>query len=134
MSDGTVTAASLLSLSGGDTFNLDSTDGSFTVVIQNDAGLIDNQAYTLTLASASAGTSFLRNGSAWNATTNPFTAADFAVVSGSGTNFFANVGLRVSGSSLQLTLTPVPEPATVGLVAAAGLLLDPFQVPRGGSS
>lgn len=104
-------------------FNVDlSNGGLFRILLQNDAGLVRSVPYALMLATGPAGgQSFQRNGT--DLTSGyVFAAADFQVASGSGAWTFQNTILSVTGNTLQLTFTPVPEPATVGLLAAAGLL------------
>lgn len=119
---GTITGNSKLAL-GSNTLNLVSTGGKFNIELLDDGALTSGQAYTIILATGGL-TSFQRNGVIWNATLNPYTAADYTVTSGSGAWTFNNTILGVDGSNnLTLQFTPVPEPGTVLAVAGAGLLV-----------
>ncbi len=73
------------------------------------------------LASAAAAANFQRNGGPLFDGYS-FAPADYQLVSVSGTWAFQNVALTVNGNLLQVSFTPVPEPAAVGLLAVAGLL------------
>ena len=131
-SGGAITANSKLALIGaGADLNFANLSGSntFAIALGNDAGLTLGQSYTITLATAAASTNFQRNGNGGAA----FTAADFTLVSGAWAEF-KDVSLVRNGTQLQLTftpVTPVPEPATVGLVVAAGGLLIAARRRRG---
>jgi len=104
---------------GANAFNLDVSAGRVNIRLLNDAALTDGSTYTVNLAS---GDTFQRNGAAATGG-NAFTSANFNLTSGSGTWSFNNVSLAVSGTNLQLTfqVAPVPEPATVLAIGAAGL-------------
>ncbi|MEO2088115.1 MAG: PEP-CTERM sorting domain-containing protein, partial [Gemmataceae bacterium] len=126
VSGGAITGNSKLALTGASTnLAFDMTTGKFRITLLGDAGLTTGNTYTIALATATAATNFYRNGS----NTDPFTTADFDVVSGSGTwTAFNSVSLvRNAGTnSLDLTFSPVPEPATVGLIAAGVLAAGTF--------
>ncbi len=120
-----ITANSTLAV-GPNVLNLVSTSGPFVVRLLNDAGLTADQAYSITIASITAGGVFQRNDAAYAAGTNAFTPADFAVVSGSGAFDYGATSLTVAGNDLVLgfTPTPVPEPASIlGAAAAVGGLI-----------
>ena len=125
---GSITANSQIAL-GSSTLNLDSTAGKFNILLLNDAGLTAGQSYSLTLATGASPASFLRNGTPWDATNNPFTATDFNVVSGSGAFTFSNASLTVlNNNDLTISFSPVaatPEPVSIllmstGFLAALG--------------
>jgi fibronectin-binding autotransporter adhesin len=125
VSGGAITGNSKLALSGANTdlnfANLSGTN-TFRITLANDADLVWGQGYTIVLATASASTNFQRNGDG-NANAL-FTTADFVVVSGTGAwETFSNVSLFRDNTNLRLNFTPVPEPASVGLIAAAAGLL-----------
>jgi autotransporter-associated beta strand protein len=115
----TISANSKLAV-GGNTLNLVSSGGKFNIALLNDAGLQSGTAYTITLATASAASSYQRNGTAWSAGGNPYAATDFNLVSGSGTwSSFSGVTMGVdAGNNLVLAFTPVPEPMTLLLGSA----------------
>jgi hypothetical protein len=119
VSGGAVTGNSKLALTGASTnLNLDPTAGKFRVTLLGDAGLTAGSTYTITLATANASTNFFRAAS----NTDLFAAADFDLVSGSGTwSAFNSITLVRNGTKLDLSFSPVPEPATVGLIAAGVL-------------
>ena len=121
VSGGTITGNSKLALTGASTnLAFDMTAGKFRITLLGDAGLTAGNTYTIALATANAATNFYRTGS----NTDPFTTADFDLVSGSGTwSAFNSVTLvrNAGANSLDLTFSPVPEPATIGLVAAGVL-------------
>jgi autotransporter-associated beta strand protein len=100
----------------GNTFDISTTGGAPTINLQNTLGLVASQSYTYTIASSAGG--FTRDGTA---VTSYSFGTDFFLAGSLGT--FENVSLTVTGSNLVLTFTPVPEPATVGLVATASLAL-----------
>ncbi len=115
--NGAITSNSQLALTGANTdlnFNGLTTGSRFDILLLNDAGLVNGQQYSVTLATAVAGANLQRNGSG----TAAFEASDFNLVSSSGRTF-ESVSLSRSGSSLRLTFTPVPEPA--GVLAVVGL-------------
>lgn len=117
---GTVTGNSKLGL-GSNIFNLVSTGGKFNIVLLGDAGLTYDQNYTIILATGGIA-GFQRNGLAWNSLSNPFTAADFNVTSGSGTWNYGNTLLAVDGgNNLTLQFTPVPEPGALFAFGVAGM-------------
>lgn len=123
-SSGAITGNSKLALSGaGSDLNFANITGSntFAITLGNDGGLTSGQSYTVTLATADAGTNFLRNGNSATA----FSNSDFTLVSGSGNWLFTGTSLVRSGNELRLTFTPtpVPEPTTVGLAVAVGGLV-----------
>jgi autotransporter-associated beta strand protein len=118
-----ITGNSLIAI-GANTLNLDSTGGKFNIQLLNDGGLTSGQAYTVTLATSTAGT-FTRNGTLYDPGTNAFNSlTDFTVVSGSGSQSYdpTAYSLTVQSNNLVLNFTPtaVPEPATVLGLAAAG--------------
>ncbi len=118
---GAITANSQVAVST-NTFNVDLAGGKFNIKLLNDLGLTQNASYTITLVTGAGGSgNFLRNGSAATGG-NAFLASDFNLISGSGAWTFSGVSLTVNGSNnLVLQFTPVPEPATVLAVGAAGL-------------
>ena len=117
---GAINANSKVAL-GTNFLDLVSTAGKFNILLLDDSGLGSETNYTIILATGGAN-GFRRNGSAWNATTNNFTASDFTVTSGSGAWGYQNLLLGVDGSNnLTLQFTPVPEPTTVFAAGAAGL-------------
>ena len=132
VSSGIITDNSKLFLIGGNSvLNLDGINGTgakFNIYLDNDAGLIQGQSYTLTLAFANttATSRFERNKNGGQL----FSASDANVISGTGSYSFTNVqltrGVLGSNSTLNLTFTPVPEPsllfgAAVGLIGLVGL-------------
>lgn len=121
VSGGAITGNSKLALTGASTnLAFDMTAGKFRITLLGDAGLTAGNTYTIALATANSATNFYRTGS----NTDPFTTADFDVVSGSGTwTAFNSVSLvRNAGTnSLDLTFSPVPEPATIGLICVGVL-------------
>lgn len=107
---------------GSNTFNLANLTGGnkINIVLLNDGNLTTiSNPFTLTLVTGTAN-SFLRNGSAATGA-NAYLASDFNLISGSGTWVYGNTSLVVSGNNLVLTFQPVPEPAAVLAIAAAGL-------------
>ena len=121
VSGGAISGNSKLALTGpGTDLIFDMTAGKFRITLLGDAGLTNGNTYTIALATANSATNFYRTGS----NTDPFTTADFDVVSGSGTwTAFNSVSLvRNAGTnSLDLTFSPVPEPATIGLICVGVL-------------
>lgn len=84
-------------------------DAPFTIQLINDAALTFAGTYTITLATATNG-----------ATIDSANLSSFTI---SSANFsaFENTSLVVNGNDLQLTFTPVPEPATVFAIGAGVL-------------
>ncbi|MGL6073737.1 MAG: beta strand repeat-containing protein [Fimbriiglobus sp.] len=109
-SGGAITDNSKLLLSGASTdLKFDGLGGAnkFNIVLGNDAGLTNGTPYTIILATANAGTNFLRNTSG----TDAFLLMDFTLSSGTGAwPSFTDVTLLRNGNNLELTFTPVPEP------------------------
>lgn len=126
VSGGAITGNSKLALTGASTnLTFDMTAGKFRITLLGDAGLTAGNTYTIALATANAATNFYRTGS----NTDPFTTADFDLISGSGTwSAFNSVTLvrNAGANSLDLSFSPVPEPATVGLIAAGVLGVGAF--------
>jgi len=121
-SDGSLTK-DLLSITGGT--NTLTSSGTVTFALtQLGTGSItldQNQYYSLTVAT-SAGAPSLAGFPATFTAAQLSGAPDFAnIVINGGT-----VSLAVSGNSVFLNTTPVPEPITVGLIAASGLGLGGF--------
>lgn len=119
--NGAITANSQLAVST-NTFNLDLSAGKVNIRLLNDLGLTNGQSYTRTLVTGTGGTNnFLRNGTAATGG-NAYTVGDINLLSGSGTQTFSVTAFGVDGNNnLVLTFTPVPEPATVLAIGAAGL-------------
>jgi autotransporter-associated beta strand protein len=108
------------------TINLISTGGRFNIQLLGDSVLTQNTEYQITLIQGATGTTYQRNSSAWDGTTNPFTTADFNLL-GSFAGY-ESVSLTVVGNNLVLTFTPVPEPATI--FGASALALGAFGLIR----
>jgi hypothetical protein len=123
VSGGVITANSKLALSGSTSdLALAVAAGKVRFTLLGDEGLTAGNTYTITLATAAASTNFVRSTAGGNSGTDPFTTADFDLVSGSGAwSAFNSVSLVRNGVNLDLTFSPVPEPATVGLIAVGML-------------
>ena len=125
--DGGTIAIQLLTDAAGnllDQSNLSASDFVFTSVfgplsvqLLNDAALTLGQTYTIELVEARSGR-FTRD-SAFNLTSYP--ASDFNLLSSSGWTF-ANVTPHIQNNRPMLSFTAVPEPASLSVLAGAGVL------------
>jgi autotransporter-associated beta strand protein len=106
-SSGTLVSAGAIDLTGVSAAN------KLNVPLTAGAGLVDQQAYTLTVINSTGG-QIAYNGGTFDPNAFNVTASNFATTSG-----FTVTG---DGNVVQISFTAaVPEPATVGLLAATGL-------------
>ena len=113
---GTFTRDLLVVNGAGNGLNFSTTGGAFDITLLNDGLLTHGGAYTITLATALNGATITNGG-----TTFAY-LSDFTITS---TRFsdFEIVSLVVDGSNLNLTFTPVPDPATVPGIGAGVLAI-----------
>ncbi len=111
VSDLTLTGSSRLAAT---TFGRTAATGLIDVLVVTDGSLVANTTYTRRIATYTA-LQNLTEGTTYTAADNVFTVTspEFAVTAG--------WQIQVSGGFVDLTFSPVPEPATAGLIGVAAL-------------